>query len=273
MTLPISPPVFALLSRLIEDRFGIHYDAADADLLADKIEHRVRERDLESLLDYYYFLRYDPCAGAEIESLIESLVVRETYLFREPDSLNALVQDLIPKRLASSRTIRLLSAACSTGEEPYTLAMMLSDAGLLERVEIVATDISPRALATGKEGVYGGRALRAFPEKAKERHTTAHGSGAVQVNGALRKCISWARLNLLDDAAVAAMGLFDFILCRNVLIYFSDETVQLVVARLAGRLLPGGILTVSVTESLLRHDSVLACEEHGGSFFYRKVTP
>src|ERR1700759_1617009 len=129
-SLPLSPQVFAILSALIEERTGLHYDVADTELLAERISPRALERNFESLLDYYYFLRYDPAAESELACLVEALVVNETYFFR------VVAEVLVPELLARGIQPRIWCAASSTGEEPLTLAMLLDERGLLERVKI-----------------------------------------------------------------------------------------------------------------------------------------
>ena len=128
LALPSS--VFTILSGLIEDRLGLFFAPTEHAQLAEKISPRARELGFDSLLDYYYFLRYDPAAEAELARLADALVVNETYFGRELDQLKALVDQLIPKLLQERRKVRIWSAACSTGEEPLTLSGMLDDRGL-----------------------------------------------------------------------------------------------------------------------------------------------
>ena len=270
MALPLSPQVFAIMSHLIAEGAGLHYDVKDAELLAEKLSARAIELGLESLLDYYYFLRYDAAGPRELEALLELLVVNETYFFRERDQLEAFVTQLAPELLETRPSIRIWCAACSTGEEPHTLAMLLADRGLLERTEIFATDISNRALTRAREGTYGGRSLRALRDPERARYFVDRGDGRVDVRPELRSAIRWDRVNLLDAARVQALGTFDAILCRNVLIYFADPTIVALVQRLAGSLSPGGLLLIGASESLLRFGTVLDCEERGGAFFYRR---
>ena len=172
LSLPISPQVFAILSALLEERTGLHYELSDSELLADRVSGRALERGFESLLDYYYFLRYDPGAASELALLVDSLVVNETYFFRELPALKVLVEDFVPQRVAEGARPRIWCAACSTGEEPLTLAMLLDEAGLLDRVDIVASDISGRALAHAKAGLYRRRSLRALPPGVAEPKVT-----------------------------------------------------------------------------------------------------
>jgi chemotaxis protein methyltransferase CheR len=270
MRLPLSPQVFAITARLIEERAGLHYDLASTDLLADRLSDRAAELGLESLLDYYYFLRYDEKGAAELSTLVETLVVHETYLFREVEPMRVLVSSIVPEMLRSRSTLRVWSAACATGEEPYSLAMMLSDAGLLDRVELVASDISEKALARARGAVFAGRSLRALAEHGTPVHLLVETPGRMRVKDELRRRITWRRVNLLEQGAVAALGLFDVILCRNVLIYFSDETVTQVTRHLGDALRDPGWLLVGASESLLRFGTLFSCHERGGSFFYQR---
>lgn len=266
--LPLSGAVFTILSGLIEERLGLFFEAEQADVLAEKASPRATECGFDSLLDYYYYLRYDAGAAEEFERLAEALVVNETYIGRELDQLTALTDTLLPRLLAERGSVRIWSAACATGEEPITLAGMLNDRGLLPRVELVASDISQRVLAFAKKGRFAGRSLRMLPKAA---------SGWLEIDGAiatakpeLLRSVQFRQLNLSDHEAVRQMGKVDVLLCRNVLIYFRDVTIKAVVDSLVGVLNPGGYLLVGASESLLRFTADLQCEEHGGAFFYRK---
>jgi chemotaxis protein methyltransferase CheR len=148
--------------------------------------------------------------------------------------------------------------------------MLLSERDLLENVEIVASDISPKALARAKEGVYGQRSLRAMSDEAQARWLEVSGEKAT-VRCEIRDAIAWHRVNLMDAVAVGELGTFDVIICRNVLIYFSEASVRQVAETLAASLRDGGRLLVGASESLLRFGTLLACEERSGSFFYRKT--
>jgi chemotaxis protein methyltransferase CheR len=268
--LPISPPVFAILSALIEERYGVFFAPSDSELLAQKVSPRVLELGFDSLLDYYYFLRYDPNAEQELERLAEALVINETYFYREADQLRALADQLLPKLLQQRPRVRIWSAACSTGEEPLTLCSMLNERDLLPRVQILATDVSQRALAIARSGRYSGRSLRAL-DPSKSPWLDFDGRIATVKRG-LHELVTFQPLNLTDPGSIIRLGQFDVILCRNVLIYFRDTTIKLVLQALSKALLPGGYLLVGASESLLRLGTDLVCEEHGGAFFYRKAS-
>ncbi len=272
--LPLRPEVFGILSALIEERSGVHYAPGDRDLLADRVSGRAIEAGFESLLDYYYFLRYDDPGGAEFDALLDALVVNETYFFREFDQLEALVDGFVAPAARAGARPRIWSAACSTGEEPLTLAMLLAERGLLGAVDLVASDVSRRALAKAKRNEFGARALRqGAPDALAHRWLEGPPSGPLRARPELLAAVDWRRVNLSDATQVAAVGPCDAIVCRNVLIYFRDTTVRRVVDLLGSVLQPGGALLVGVSESLLRLGTGLQCEERRGVFFYRKAAP
>ncbi|WP_437727509.1 CheR family methyltransferase [Sorangium sp. So ce861] len=270
--LPISPQVFAIFSALIAEKIGIHYDAGDRELLGDKVSVRALDAGFDSLLDYYYFLRYDPAGAAELDALIDVLVVGETYFFRELAQLEVAVAELVAPRVSAGERPRIWSAACSTGEEPFTIAMLLAERGLLGKVDLVASDISARSLSRARAGVYGPRSIRSnAPPPPFATRWLEVTPDRVVVSAELKEAIDWRRINLLEASDVASLGQFDVIVCRNVLIYFHDNTARWVVANLSGALAADGALLVGISESLLRLGTALACEERGGVFLYRKT--
>jgi chemotaxis protein methyltransferase CheR len=270
MALPLPQTVFVILRGIIDEKLGIHFDDSQRDLLAEKVSGRALERGFDSLLDYYYFLRYDEQAAAEVAALAEHLVVRETYFFRELDQLEMLVRRLLAPMIAAGRRPRVWSAACATGEEPLSLAMLLAERGLLDAVELVASDLSARSLERARGGSFGPRSVRAEPPSAATRWLSFEAEGRVRVAPGLIDRIDWRRINLKEPEQVSGLGAFDVILCRNVLIYFSEETTRRVLESLSAALRPAGVLLVGVSESLLRFGSRLGCEERDGVFYYRK---
>jgi chemotaxis protein methyltransferase CheR len=267
----VTPATLAVLAAHVEDRAGLHYGVLDREILAEKAGARALEAGFESLLDYYYYLRYDPQGDAELERLVEALVVGETYFFRELAPVSLVADQLVPALLRQGSRPRIWSAACATGEEPLTLAMLLDARGLLDAVDLVASDISARALARAAAGRYGTRSIRdGAPPELVERYLRKEPDGGYTVSRRLVAAVDWRRLNLLERERLAGVGRVDVVLCRNVLIYFAEGTVARVVNNLASALRPGGALLVGVSESLLRFGTTLDCEEHGNVFLYRK---
>jgi chemotaxis protein methyltransferase CheR len=267
----LTPQLAAIFANLVEEVSGLHYGPKDRELFAEKITAQAEEAGFETLLDYYYRLRYDDPSGEATRALIAAMLVHETYFFRELAPLQQLVDGHLARVVAAHGTARVWSAACSTGEEPMTLAMLLDERGLLGAVEIVASDLSESALAVARRGRHGRRALRdGHPAALARRYLTVDEHG-VTVAPRIRDAVSFRTLNLLDAVGIAALGAFDLVLCRNVLIYFRDALITRVIDALAGALAPAGILAIGVSESLLRFGSSLVCEEQGGVFFYRKA--
>jgi chemotaxis protein methyltransferase CheR len=265
----ISGLLAAILTATVEDRVGLHYEGQDVDVFSGKLSARAHESGFKSLLDYYYFLRYDDADGREFDALVDALVVNETYFFREAGQLRTLITEILAPLHQKGQRARVWCAACSTGEEPLTLAMLLAERNMLDAVDILASDVSSRALARAREGVYRGRSLRAITPEERRAWLIEDGE-VVKVRREIHDAIVWERLNLLDEAAIAKLGRFDAILCRNVLIYFHERTVVGVISRLADALAVGGRLLVGASESLMRFGTALECEERAGAFFYRR---
>jgi chemotaxis protein methyltransferase CheR len=285
-SLELSPQLFAIFTGLVEEACGLHYGARDRDIFAAKLSAHVSDLGYDSLLDYYYHLRYDDPGGAERARLIEMLLVHETYFFRELPPLREAVDGHLTQIVRTRGRARVWSAACSTGEEPLTVAMLLDERGLLDRVEIIGTDVSAQAIAQASSGRHRKRALRDdHPAELAARYLSMEPlppPGAlparpsidgpqVMVAPRLRAAVTFKTLNLFDAGAIRMLGRFDLILCRNVLIYFRDELIARAIDHLAAALAPDGLLAVGVSESLLRFGTGLACEERGNSFFYRRA--
>src|SRR5580692_4350027 len=142
MSLALTPQLFVVFAGLIEEQCGLHYAAGDRELLESKLAAQAAELGFDSLLDYYYQLRYDDPTGEQRRALVQALVVHETYFFRELPALDQLVDRYLVPAVTTHGRARVWSAACSTGEEPLTLAMLLDRRGILDRVDIIAADIS-----------------------------------------------------------------------------------------------------------------------------------
>lgn len=267
----MSPQLFMLFSALVEETSGILYGPQDHELFTSKVADHAIELGYSSLLDYYYRLRYDDVDGSETKRLIEVLLVHETYFFRELPPLVELVDNHIAPIVRERGRARVWSAACASGEEPFTLAMLLDQRGILDKVEMLATDLSAPVIAKAQCGRHSRRALRdGHPVALATRYLDVSSQG-ISITPRIRDAVKFRQLNLIDRAAVEPLGQFDAILCRNVLIYFRDQRVLSVVDTLANSLVPDGLLAVGVSESLLRFGTSLECEERGGAFFYRKA--
>lgn len=272
----LSQSLVVLLCSLVEDRAGLHYSESERAVFAKKVSARMQDAGFESLLDYYYFLRYDPAGDEELNLLVDALVISETYLFREVSALVAAIATVLRPAIEARGRARVWSAGCASGEEPFTLAMLCAEEGILDRVEIVATDVSTRALDRARAGRLGIRSCRVLTSdvpgmaapwiaSVAERWVTDN-----RMDPEIVRAIDFRRESLVGVDPPADRRELDFILCRNVLIYFRDEVVRNVVQMLTDHLRSGGRLAVGVSESLLRFGTALECEERGGAFFYLK---
>jgi chemotaxis protein methyltransferase CheR len=249
--LDISDDEFVALRDLIRERFGIWYDDQKRYLLLSRLSTRLAKRGIETYGAYVQFLRYDARREDEWTDLASALSNNETYFFRERAQLKALGAHILDEFLKRSPRVRLWSAACSSGEEPYSLAMTLLETGKIGdgMLTIRATDISPRVLELAERGFYRALSFRATEPAMIQKWFQPQGDGFV-VAERVKRLVSFGRLNLLDGPRVAAEGPFDAIFCRNVLIYFDRAMQKRVVESFAKALRPGGYLFLGHAESL-----------------------
>lgn len=253
--IPLSLERFRLLRDLINSRFGIFFTDDDRYLVESRLSERLIQLDLPSFDAYYHYLLYDPKGEEEIEKGAEILTTNETYFFREDYQLRAFEQEILPRlreSLARKRRLMIWSAGCSSGEEAYTIAMIVLDSGLFGGwdVRIFGSDISSRMLAKARRGIFGPSAFRAISPELRERHFTEVAEG-LRVNDDVRSLCHFGRLNLLDEEKIVFVGRADVVFCRNVLIYFDKRSKTRGISILYDRLNEGGYLLLGHTESLL----------------------
>ena len=253
----MSAEEFRLLRDFVYQHCGLNFTEDSKYLLEKRLGKRLQQHSLKSFKDYYYFLRYNPNKDQELTEVIDQLTTNETYFFREDFQLRTFVEDILPeirnrKDKQSKQTLRIWSAGCSSGEEPYTIAMLLLDQPWLRawRVEVIGTDISQRVLHMAREGVYGDSAFRNTETLQKSRFFTEH-SGKLRINDEVRSLVSISHLNLFDATRIALLGKMDVIFCRNVIIYFDQAGKRNVIENFFQRLLPEGFLLLGHSESLI----------------------
>jgi len=264
-----------LLRDLVHERTGLFYDDARLDYLGDRIAPLVLDRGFRTFLDFYYLLKYDERSAAEEWGrVLDALSVQETYFWREVDQIRALACAILPglEQAARRGPIRIWSAPCASGEEPLTIAMMLSETGWFDRlpVEIHASDGSSAAIAKARRGVYGQRSFRALPPALREKYFIENDSGASPVPELSRRISSWSVVNLVARDEVAPHAGSHVIFCRNAFIYFSPTTVKQVVETFADRMPSPAYLFVAASESLLRVTDRFRLDDVSGAFVYVK---
>jgi len=247
--------VFRLLRGAIYKRTGMWFADSSKYLLQKRLSPRAKELNFDSFQKYFYFLQYDPRADAEFDQVYDLVTTNETYFFREPAQLAAFAEEIIPDILSrkSMRKIRIWSAGCSSGEEPYSIAMLLQESGLYGHAvfEIFASDINQSVLARARRGSYRENAFRATDPALRQKYFAREPDGSWRISDEIRNRISFGRLNLYDEPRVSLLGHVDIILCRNVIIYFDDASKRVVVGSFYNRLVDGGYLLLGHSESLI----------------------
>jgi chemotaxis protein methyltransferase CheR len=250
------------------------YDEQRLPLLLDRLSTRAVERGFDSLLDYYYLLKYDDDAAEEWARAIDALSVQETYFWRESDHLRALTSAILPRLAPTGRRIRIWSMPCATGEEPLSIAMALNEAGWYQRatIELSASDASEAALNRAATRLYSGRSFRQLPLALKERYFEAvEGTSSWRISDQIyNKVHSWTRVNAVRDDELLPHAAADVIFCRNLFIYFDAATVQRVVSQFAERMPSPGFLCVGAAESLLRLNTKFDLQDFDGAYVYVK---
>ena len=263
-----------LLRDLVHDHTGSFFEKDRVPTLLDKLEPLARERNCRSFLDYYYLLKLEGETTGEWQRVMDALSVQETYFWREMDQIRALVDIVVPAWFAKRRDpLRIWSAACATGDEPFTIAMALEEAGWFARapIEIVASDASGNALEKARRGIYRERAFRALPKDLREKYfqPVPHGWS---ISPRLLVRVRFRRANLVALPEIADLATSPIIFCRNVFIYFSQDAIRRTVKAFAGLMPAGGRLFVGVSESLLKLTSDFDLQEIGSAFVYVKKT-
>lgn len=200
-----------------------------------------------------------------LREFLDRMTINVSEFWRNPNRWELLERKFLPEMLARGRRLKCWSAACSTGEEPYTLAMILAELGALSDAQIIATDIDEGALAKAKEAVYPERLARDVPPRYRDKYLL-WSDGQFTVAGALKKAVSFHRHNLLEDRFQEN---FDLIICRNVMIYFTEEAKQQLYHKFARALKTGGVLFVGSTEQIFSPWQYGL--ESAETFFYRKT--
>lgn len=262
-----------LLRDLIHDHTGTFFDSNRIEMMLDKLAPLARQKGCQSFLDYYYLLKSDGQPDGEWSRVMDALSVQETYFWREMDQIHTLVNVLVPAWFAQARgPLRIWSAACASGEEPFTIAIALAEAGWLERakIEILASDASGAALEKARRGIYRERSFRALPAHLRSKYFQSVPQGGWCIKAEFLARVRFQRANLVDAAQIGPLAGAPIIFCRNVFIYFSPEAIRRTVSRFAERMPAGGHLLVGASESLIRVTNDFSLEEIGSAFVYVK---
>jgi chemotaxis protein methyltransferase CheR len=265
---------YRLLRELIYAHCGLTFGEDVRYLVERRLSPRLVFHGLPTFAAYHRFLRYDAGARAELEIAAEVLTTNETYFYREPHQLRAFSEEILPslaRENAEERRLRVWSAGCSTGEEVYTVAMLLLASGLFEGwdVDVFGSDIARRVLAVARAGAYGPHAFRT-PEAEALKPWFRAGGGKWHVRDEVRRLTSFGHMNLLDDGMLALVASADVVFCRNVLIYFDQAARRRVLRAFHERLRPGGWLLLGHSESLVNATADFQLVHLRNDLVYRK---
>lgn len=272
-------PVFRQIRDLVYKVCGIFQLEEKLYLMADACARRMKQLGVHTPREYWDLLTAHASREAEIRQLLNEVTIGETCLFRSHPQLDALRKVILPELVQEKskqviKRLRIWSAGCSTGEEPYTLAMNLMEESntLLKgwTVEILATDLNDRSVDTAKTGVYGDYALRSTTEYFRRKYFSPADGNKLEVRPDVKKLITFSRLNLQDDSKMLFMKGMDLIFCCNVLIYFDGPSKAKVINHYYSNLNFGGYFFLGTSESLLNLNDKFRLVHFPGTIAYWK---
>ncbi len=255
-------------------RTGIAYAASKRAAVEKRIAARMQALSIDSFREY--FARVTQPSGPELQALINALTVNETYFFREDYQLRCIAASILAEVVADrppGSRVRLWSIPCSTGEEPYSLALFLLENWALVddyEVEILASDIDSAVLEAAQEGIYGARSLQYVPQPLLRRYFRPAGDGRFQIISELRSSISFSKVNVHNATEMKRLRNIDVILCRNLLIYFDDVSRRKAAEALYDSLRPGGFICLGHSESMSRISSLFRVRKFPDAIVYQR---
>lgn len=269
----LSDELFDKYAKLIYKETGLFYESNKKYFVQKRIEKRANDYDID-LNEYYTMLKYAE-NSSEFNQLINDLTINETYFFRDFPQLRNFAEDILPvfeNENLNRKKIKVWCAACSTGEEAYTLAIILLE--MLDKpeewqIQILASDINSEVLRIAKAGLYDQRAVRDVPREYLEKYFSLYYDKYL-IREDIKKYINFKRINLMDEKAMNDINGCDFIFCRNCLIYFDEISRRSVVAKFYESLNPGGYLFLGHSESVGRISSAYKTSRMGDTIVYSK---
>jgi chemotaxis protein methyltransferase CheR len=271
---PLTEEEFRRLCDFLYRRTGMIFTEGKRYYVQRRVTERIAATGATSFPSYFARLRGD--VAGEIEQFINAFTVNETYFYREDHQLRCLTADLLAQRLRvkpRGETIRIWSVPCSTGEEPYSIALWLLENWPqvdTHDIEIVGSDIDSRALDAAREGVFGKRALMRLTPDLVDRYFIPDGGERWRILDELRESVRFTSVNLVEPASTRPHGRFDVIFCRNVLIYFDDASRRLAAENLYENLAPGGYICLGHTESMSRISPLFEVRRYDDAIVYQR---
>lgn len=252
----MSDDQFKVMSKVIYDRSGIHFPDNKKYIIESRLSHRISELEMEDFDQYIAYLTMGPYQMDEFQEMFNRITINETSFFRNDAQLDVFERDILPELLdarAKTKRLRIWSAACSTGEEPFTLAMQLHRSLGVRlsdwHIEILGTDISEKALQVAQSGVYTSYAIRSTPKLMIDRYFK-QSDRHYHLDDTIRSMVNFEKHNLKDSLAARRHGMWDVIFCRNVLIYFDDPMKKGVIDMFEKQLVNDGTLFIGHSERI-----------------------
>jgi len=271
----LSENVFRLLRDLISEHCGIYFDDDSRYTIEMRLNRRLTVQGFDNFRDYYRYLLYDKDKDTELAEIIDVVTVNETYFFREEKQFKAMVEEIVPElcqSMGERKKLRIWSAGCASGEEPYSIAMLFMENPLLlngTEVEIIGSDINRRVLEKARRGVYTKNSFRSTDDYFTRKYFDAEG-GDFRIKDTVRERVSFSHINLMNTQRQGFIGEVDIVFCRNVLIYFSQEAKKKVVDSFSGRLRNGGYLMLGHAESLMNLSTGFTLKHLKNDMVYQK---
>jgi chemotaxis protein methyltransferase CheR len=275
---PLTDSEFRWFSEWLVEEFGLRFGPERRDILRARLDPRRAELGFDTFEQLFFHLKYHPEREAERLKLIPHLTNNESYFFREPNQLHVLRDEVLARVKArvearNRQEVRILSAGCASGEEPYTLAMTAEQSRLFPppwTIRVTGLDLDHEALERARSARYGLNAFRRVDDTLRTEFFEEREEGKWAVLERVRSRVQFATANLADDSWVRRLPPQDVIFCRNVLIYFSDEAIQSAADAFFRALEPGGYLFLGHAETLSRVPSRFETIRMPGAIFYQK---
>lgn len=272
----LSMEEFENLSGFVYRKTGIRFEAKKIYFISKRVQKRLAFLNIDSVSEYIRILRFNDKGGAEFQNLVDLLTVNETYFFRDFPQLQTFaencLQEITEKKIkAGDNRIRIWSAPCSTGEEPYTLGIIMH--AMLDNIdswdiEILAVDIDRNVLNTARRGIYGARSVRDVPPEYLGTYFESVSENEHRIRSSIKKLVRFEHMNLSEKDAVRSQTGFDFIFCRNMLIYFDEVSQKQLVDQFYLSLAPGGYIFLGSSESVSRISTAFRMKRAGSHLVY-----
>ncbi len=275
--LPYTQDDFKLIRDAIYSYSGIYISNDYQGIFMRRLERRLNALSIDSFHEYYYYLKYNQQNNNELHKLMDVITIKETYFFRETDQIITLVNEVIPelRRENPDETIKIWSAGCATGEEAYTIAMLCMQKGYhlgASRVEIFANDISQEAIQKAKQGIYKQTSFRTTDTSYIRHYFIPQEDGTHKIRDDVKESVSFFCINLTDKNRLAFLPMFDAIFCRNLIIYFNDNSKRQVIEHFYKKLLPQKYLFLGHSESLINFTHLFKLRHFQHSLVYQRAT-